>query len=255
MGATNIAAPVMMRGAMTRVREIGAGEAFVGRLASPSTLRQAVVEKLRDAIISADIAPGTLLRETALARNLGVSATPVREALGELASEGLIEIEAHRLKRVAPIDFPATLDLFRVQTELWRLGYVWGLSKVGVEQIRLLEAAIGRYRAALDAADFPAIIGAGHDFHTVFISASANSELLRSTLDRRSLIARFILLHGRSTLSLKGLRHHEAMLAAFRRGDTADLLARLDQLSARLIVMAQHAPGQSVRPTPLRPVN
>jgi len=240
---------------MTSVREFGAGEACVGRLASPSTLRQAVVDKLRDAIISVEIAPGTLLRETALARSLGVSATPVREALGELASEGIVEIQAHRLKRVTPIDFPATLDLFRVQTELWRLGYVWGLSRVGPREIRLLEAAISRYRAALDAADFPAIIRAGHDFHTVFISASANSELLRSTLDRRSLIARFILLHGRTTLSPGGLRHHEEMLVAFRRGDTADLLTHLDQLSARLIAMAQDAPSPARRPGPLKSVN
>lgn len=205
----------------------------------PTTLRQAVVDQLRHAIVTAEIAPGTLLRETALAAQLGVSATPVRESFGELASEGLIQIEAHRLKRVTPIDFSATYDLFQVQTHLWRLGYVWGMPHVGRRELDRLDAAIATYRDALGAGDLPGAVRAGHDFHTVFITASGNSELLRSTLDRRSLIARFILLHGKATISRSGLRHHEQMLTAFRRGDGDAVLALLDQLAARLLRMAR----------------
>lgn len=208
-------------------------------LRSPSTLRQAVVDRLRDAIISGTIAPGTLLRETALAVSLNVSATPIREALGTLASEGLVEIEAHRLKRVTPIDFPATRDLLRVQWELWRLGYAWGMDSVGVVETALLDQAIGRYRTALDIGDHAGAIAAGLDFHTIFITASANRELLRSTLDRRGLIARFILLHGLQTLTSIGLAQHQAILTAFRAGDYPGVLACLDQMASRLIAIAQ----------------
>lgn len=213
----------------------GIGEAVNGPLGSPATLRQAVLEQLRAKIVAGHIAPGTLLRETALAQQLKVSATPIREALGTLASEGLVEIEAHRRKRVAPVDMAATRDLIRVQAELWRLGYEWGMARIGVGQVLLLDQAIARYRAALDTSEYMAAIIAGLDFHTIFILASDNRELLRSTLDRRGLIARFIFLHGINTLSANGLSQHEAILRAFKAGDHVAVLACLDRMSARLI--------------------
>src|SRR5438552_3337203 len=107
----------IFRGAATG----GNGPGVVEARRSSVTLCQSVTALLRASIISGTIAPGTLLRETALAQELGVSATPVREALSMLASEGLVEIEAHRLKRAAPVDPKATRDLIRVQVELWRL--------------------------------------------------------------------------------------------------------------------------------------
>jgi len=208
-------------------------------LVSHATRREAVAARLRLEIVSGRIAPGTLLRETAIADQLGVSATPVREAFGELASEGLLQIEAHRLKRVTPIDFAATEDLIQVQTRLWRLGYEWGMPNVGSEGMERLDAAIAAYRFALEQNDPFGAISAAHEFHTVFIAASANRELLRSTLDRRALIARFILLHGASSISEAGLRQHVEMLSCFRRGDTDGVLSRLDELAARLLAMAQ----------------
>lgn len=204
-------------------------------IASPPTLRQAVAGRLRDAIVAGELAPGTLLREVALAKSLGVSATPVREAVGELASEGLVEIQAHRLKRVTPIDLKSMHELFQVQTELWRLGYIWGMPRIGQAELAALDQAVARYREALEDGRLLDAIRAGHDFHTIVITASGNGELLRSTLDRRSLIARFILLHGRATLSHKGLRNHEGILQSLRRGREADVLARLDVMAARLI--------------------
>lgn len=204
---------------------------------SAVTLRQATLRLLRSQIVSGVLAPGTLLRETSLSQQLGVSATPVREALGTLASEGLVEIEAHRLKRVAPIDMQATADLIRVQAELWGLGYRWGMPRIGPAQLALLEEAMARYRAALSASEYMAAIYAGLDFHTVFITASQNGELLRSTLDRRGLIARFIFLHGIETLSATGLSQHQAILDAFAAGDHATVLSCLERMAARLIAL------------------
>ncbi|WP_404477687.1 GntR family transcriptional regulator [Novosphingobium sp. BL-52-GroH] len=204
------------------------------------TLRQAVVRLLRARIVEGGLPPGMLLRETALAQQFGVSATPIREALGTLASEGLVEIEAHRLKRVAPIDMAATGDLIRVQAELWRLGYRWGMSRIGAVQVERIEDAIARYRAALAMSEHMAAIQAGLDFHTVFIVASQNRELLRSTLDRRGLIARFIFLHGIETLSATGLSQHEAILHAFKADDHAAVLACLDRMAARLVALCDN---------------
>lgn len=214
-----------------------------GPITSPPTLRQAVVDQLRNAIVAGDLAPGILLREVALAKSFGVSATPVREAVGELAAEGLVEIQAHRLKRVTPIDFKAIHDLFQVQTQLWRLGYVWGMHNIEEAGFAALDEAVARYRTALADSRLLDAIRAGHDFHTIVISASGNGELLRSTLDRRSLIARFILRHGRATLSRNGLRNHEGILQSLRRGQEADVLARLDLMAERLISLTTASPA------------
>ena len=200
-----------------------------------TTLRGVVVARLREAIVCGAIPPGALLRECELAARLGVSATPVREALGELAAEGLVEIEAHRLKRASPIDLDATRDLLQVQAHLWRLGYQWGVPRVGPGEIEWLSEAVGTYRDALAAGNVLAAIRASHEFHSIIITASANRELLRATLDRRALVARFILLRGRRTVSAAGLRRHEEMLGDVRGGDVASALSRLDSMSARLL--------------------
>jgi DNA-binding GntR family transcriptional regulator len=218
--------------------------ALVRKLAAPLTLREAVADQLRTAIVSGALQPGFLLKETELALRLGVSPTPVREALMDLSAEGLVEIEAHRLKRVTPIHLPSMLDLLGVQTALWRMGYVWSFPRIGAGEFVQLEEAVTAYRAALAQGDKLAAIRAGHDFHTIFISASNNRELLRVTLDRRSLIARFILLHGSSTVSRAGLRQHSAILDSARRGDTDDVLARLDLLATRMVALALPAGGR-----------
>jgi DNA-binding GntR family transcriptional regulator len=207
-------------------------------LTSPLTLREAVAEHLRIAIVAGELAPGMLLKEIELAARIGVSATPVREALAELSAEGLVEVEPNRLKRVAPIDPAKTLDLLRVQTALWRMGYVWSFENIGPAELHRLEKSLAEYSTALRLGDMLAAIRAGHTFHTVFVDASRNAELLRVTLDRRSLIARFILLRGASTISTNGLRQHRMIFKAMKRGDTAEVLARLDHVAEKLIQLA-----------------
>lgn len=219
-----------------------------GPLATPPTLREAVIVRLRNDIVSGAIAPGALLRETALALKLGVSPTPVREALASLAAEGLVEIETHRLKRAAPIDMKAMHDLIQVQIELWRLGYLWGIPQVGAAERARMAAALDEYGAAVARDDLLSAIRAGHDFHTVVITASHNGELLRSTLDRLPLLARFVALRGRQTITRRGLREHQAILQAFTRGQPAEILDCYDRLSGRLRELAEQGLAESGLP-------
>ena len=217
------------------------------RVSAPVTRREAVIDSLRDAIVTGALEPGAFLRETALAAQLGVSATPVREAMGVLQAEGLVEIEAHRHKRVSPIDLATTRDLLDVQAHLWRLGYVRGMPHMASPQLRDLRRHVASYRRVLsDGAENPPAarlhaIRASHAFHTTVISSAANTELLRVTLDRLALVARFILLRGGETISLAGLRLHEAILAAIEREDREQALAHFDLLADRMIALADPA--------------
>jgi len=75
-------------------------------------------ERLRDALLFGDIAPGEELRETHLARAWGVSVTPLREALRQLASEGLVELQPQRVARVAPLSQEHTAEVYALRLAL-----------------------------------------------------------------------------------------------------------------------------------------
>jgi DNA-binding GntR family transcriptional regulator len=216
----------------------------------PVTRRDAVVDVLRDSIVTGALEPGAFLREAALAARLGVSATPVREAMAQLQAEGLVEIEAHRHKQVTPIRLAATRDLLDVQAQLWRLGYLRGLPHVSAAQLAELRAHVDAYAQVVGQGEEcpPAArllaIRASHAFHATVIEAAASSELLRVTLDRLALVARFILLRGGATISLAGLRLHQAILTAIEIGDHQQALTHFDSLNARMIALAD--PAQAV---------
>src|SRR3546814_16814797 len=108
-------------------------------LSSPPTLGGAVAERLRTAIVAGEIPPGQLLMESELAQRLGVSATPIREDLGELSAERLVEIEPNRLTRVTPITPVDNLYPLRVITTLWPMGCARGLPLANAGQHERME--------------------------------------------------------------------------------------------------------------------
>ena len=66
----------------------------------PLTRSEAIVRHLREEIVSGRLAPGTVVKDAELAESLGVSITPVREAIAQLAAEGLIDLSPNRTRRV-----------------------------------------------------------------------------------------------------------------------------------------------------------
>ena len=84
----------------------------------PRTRAMWATERLRDALLFGDIAPGEELRETHLARAWGVSVTPLREALRQLASEGLVELQPQRVARVAPLSREHTAEVYALRLAL-----------------------------------------------------------------------------------------------------------------------------------------
>src|SRR3954467_12285836 len=67
--------------------------------------------RVRELILSGELAPGSVLNQATLARAIGISTTPLREALRRLKQQGLVELDAHRDARVAPLDAEEARDL------------------------------------------------------------------------------------------------------------------------------------------------
>lgn len=82
---------------------------------APRTRTEWVEARLRDEILDAVLAPGEPLVTTTLAARLGVSATPVREALRRLESEGLVELVSHGSARVAPVSVAEAAEIYELR--------------------------------------------------------------------------------------------------------------------------------------------
>lgn len=205
----------------------------VTRLQMHSTLREATVEHLRNEIITGKLKPGELLKEVELASQLGLSPTPVREALVQLAGQGLVEIEPNRLKRVSPFNIPAMCELMAVQRVLWQAGYSWGLPKVGPVEIETMESALAELEEALSRKDFRAAFLASTDLHSIVVAASGNRELGRLIADRFGLIERLVVLRMPGFVSEKTLEQDRAVLSALKRGDLAQALECGEAIRAR----------------------
>jgi DNA-binding GntR family transcriptional regulator len=205
----------------------------VTRLQTPATLREATVEHLRNEIITGKLKPGELLKEAELATQLGLSPTPIREALVQLAGQGLVEIEPNRLKRVAPLNLPTMRELMDVQRVLWQTGYSWGVSRVGPEDLVAMEAALADEAKALERKDFRAAFLASTDFHSIVVAASGNRELGRLIADRFALLERLVVLRLEQFISQEMLERDLAVLSSLKVGDLAGALCHGEEIRAK----------------------
>src|SRR3954447_18753393 len=177
-------------------------------------LRDRAYGALQDAIIDGTLAPGERLRDQELCEWLGLSRTPVRDALSRLEQDGLVETEPQRFTRVAPLDRRAARDAFPIVAAIHALAAELGVPRLTGADLEGMGAANERFAAALKAAEVDAALAADDAFHAVLLTASANRELI-PTLDRlmprlrRLERLRFGSLAGRASV-----RQHDAIVTA-----------------------------------------
>jgi DNA-binding GntR family transcriptional regulator len=190
-------------------------------------LRDRAYTTLRDAIVDGTLAPGERLRDQELCEWLGLSRTPVREALSRLEQDGLVETEPQRFTRVAPLDRRAARDAFPIVAAIHALAAELGVPRLTSADLEAMSNANARFALALKAVDVDAALAADDDFHAVLLTASANTELTR-TLDRlmprlrRLERLRFGSLAGRASV-----RQHDEILAAAAQHDTQTTAERV----------------------------
>jgi DNA-binding GntR family transcriptional regulator len=204
----------------------------VSRLQSPATLREAIVEHLRNDIVSGKLPPGELLKEVELAAQLGLSPTPVREAFVQLAGQGLVEIEPNRLKRVAPLNLAAMRELWAVQRVLWQTGYAWGVPRVQAADMEAMEASMTDLAEALSKGDARAAFFTSTDFHSIVVAASGNRELGRLIADRYPLIERLVVLRMPGLMSEEILTQNRKIYTALQQGNHELALACGEEIRA-----------------------
>src|SRR3954452_1877104 len=142
-------------------------------------LRERAYATLRDAIVDGTLAPGERLRDQELCSWLGLSRTPVREAIGRLEQDGLVETAPQRFTRVAPLDRRAARDAVPVVASVHPLAAELATPRLVADDFAAMAAAHERFAHALSSGDVDAALAADDAFHGVFVTASANSEIPR----------------------------------------------------------------------------
>jgi DNA-binding GntR family transcriptional regulator len=132
---------------------------------------------IRDAIVDGTLPPGEQIRDVELCRQLGLSRTPVREALARLEADGLVETAPQSYTRVTGLDRQAARDAFPVVAAMHALAAELApLSEIVVE---LMRRENDRFAEALRTGDVDEAIAADDAFHNVFVVTAGNSEIAR----------------------------------------------------------------------------
>ena len=152
-------------------------------------LRDMAYERIKDAIRHSQVQPGQPLSETRLSRQLGISRTPVREALQMLAQEGLVQIIPGRAVTVAAPSVQDVMDAIHVrlllEPEVARLA----AKNITPQQLETLQQAQQSLEAALAAADHAAWSKADTVFHETLSAACPNQLLGELALQFRNRVS------------------------------------------------------------------
>lgn len=141
------------------------------------SLRDAAYARLRDWIIDGTLAPQEPLRDEALADALGMSRTPIREALARLAEEELVSTSSTRRTFVSPVTLAQAREVYPIVVALEALALHVALPRVTPAALAEMRAANARLAAALDASDTCAALDADRAVHGAIIAMSGNGEL------------------------------------------------------------------------------
>jgi DNA-binding GntR family transcriptional regulator len=225
-----------------------------------SRLSEQLREAIEEEVATGQLLPGTHLDETELASRFGVSRTPIREALSQLAGEGLVEMRPRR-GVVAQASAQRLVEMFEVMAELEAMCARLAVRRITEEELQAVEALHEACRTAAGQRDPDAYFYANEAFHHALYSAGHNVFLSEQALalQRKLRPYRRLQLRVRDRMQ-NSFQEHQDIVDALRAGDTeravasvrahvvvqgerfADLLAGLHRLSQAEPV-ARNAPA------------
>lgn len=193
------------------------------------TLREKILESIRDAIISGKITPGSRVSEPELADRFGISRTPIREAFRQLESEGYLKVIPRKGAVVSAFTQKDVEEFYAIKSILEGYAARLACSKLSDKEIVRLQTINSRLAELCAQSDIKQFFKVHNDFHDLFIKAADNDKL-REMINL--LVTRFQRLRlmslsqpGRMDISVQ---EHNKIIKAFceRDCETAELLVR-----------------------------
>ncbi|HEX2246799.1 MAG TPA: GntR family transcriptional regulator [Arthrobacter sp.] len=143
----------------------------------PSTRRAAISRQLRDEILAGELPPGAPIKDAELAERLGVSITPVREAVTELITEGLIESLPNKRRQVAVLNELHAVQLLDVLGVVLVAVFERSAARLGQDDIEAMAAAAERLEDALQRSDMLAAHTTLLELIEIILDAADHDEL------------------------------------------------------------------------------
>jgi len=188
------------------------------RLQRPNLVREAAYERLKELIVGGRLQPGERLSEPALAGSLGVSRTPVREALQRLAQEGLVEVQPGRGARVRTLTPAEVAEVYEVRALIEGEAAGRAAGRCDEAGLTRLEEALAELESAAPG-DYAAQIAADARFHSLLVAAAGNGVLERLFHDLDSALALTRQYSRDLNQTPETRQQHHAITAAIRRRD------------------------------------
>lgn len=196
----------------------------------PRSLTEMALEHLREAIVSGDLGLGDQLSEGALARDLGISKTPVREALQRLQGEGLVRVVPQTGSFVFTMSAAEVRELCELRLTLEQAAVRLAVERNRPALIAELDRIVGEMRAAFATGEVRRYLALDTAYHAAFFAHCGNA-LFREAHDR--LVGRIAALRThlaqKPSHTARSMEEHACMLDAIRAGDHDALTRLLDQ--------------------------
>jgi len=193
------------------------------------TLREKILETIREAILKGNLKPGEKVAEPELAERFGISRTPIREAFRQLESEGYLTVIPRKGAVVAALSEQDVQEYYAIKSILEGYAAELAADKLTEKELEKLEAINEKLKQLAEEGDVKNFYRVHNEFHELFLKASGNNKLVELI---QQLGMKFNRLRMAS-LSVNGRMHisvaeHEKLLAAFRKhdGQTAENLVK-----------------------------
>ena len=190
---------------------------------------------LRDAIVNGELAPDAIIRDAELAERLGLSRTPVREALARLADEGLVVTKPHAWTRVAPLSVREVRDSVVVVRAMHELAIRLAVPLMTEKHHEVMRAANRRFAADVEAGNVEGAVDADDALHDVPVAVLGN-KALAATIERQlPLIRRLERLRFGSLLGLSSVGRHRQLIDACEDRDIETAVAITTRIWTNLL--------------------
>ena len=224
-------------------------EAATARPGSDATL-----DRVRAKILSGELAPGAVVSQLQLARDLGVSTTPLREALRQLQSEGLLENELNRRPRVAALDVEDLHAVYSARILLESLAVAMTVPTMDEAMIAALRDDLAQMRALATMASLDDWAAAHTTFHRRLVAGApkGSAATMSNFFDRAERYRRLSAAGDQPRGWVAADREHELIVNACAAGDAAAAARELGHHLARTALMLSSVFAPDVDPLAVR---
>ena len=192
-------------------------------------LREMVYEELKIQILTGQIVPGTRMMEVDLAEEMGVSRTPIREAIRKLEKEGLVTIEPRRGAYASMISTQDMVEILEVRQDLEGLAAYFAATRMSPVEMEELKEIADKYNDAVKSGNMKELIRYDTQFHRLIVDSCHNKILVSMVEQLQELVLRFRYIYYDNFKRGEEMpREHQEIIDAIASGDADRARAAAD---------------------------